>query len=333
MSKHGHNATPSRPWTPPGWFRYVQAAWLVLVAVFVVWYFRKNWAQFRNFSWDVNVWWALAALGCAALRRLLGGLRWTAIALYPGNRWTLFNVAEQLSVYFISGLAIYIPGNVWFIANRIYLGKQSGLTVAKSSLALVYETGVILWSAIIVGSYAGLSLAGASRATSVFLGLVFLVLTVFLFEERSINFLLVRLARLTRRPMAPVHIAPGWVAGVLALSFSILIVGGGSLYCVLKALGVGDPGNPAYIVSALALAWTLGFCVPWAPSGLGVQEGFILYFLRYLAAPAPAIAAICLRLLYMFEDVLWGGLALVARSCGRRHPTPFSMKSEINDAQ
>ncbi|MEW5733839.1 MAG: hypothetical protein AB1921_03235 [Thermodesulfobacteriota bacterium] len=288
-----------------------QAAWLVLVACFVAWYFSRNFAELSRYAFHPRLGWLAAALALATLRRLIGGIRCVDIALYPSTPWTRRNVFGLLSAYFISGLAVYIPGNVWFIANRIYLTQKQGLTTMKSSLALAYEMGLNAWTALVLGSFAGIGLLVKGKLTLGFLLAAFVVLSFFLFHEKTVNAVLVRVNRRLRRPHSPVSIKPVWASRVLGWSFLLWTVGGLSLVCVLKAFCPEVPANPVYVTSALSLAWVIGFLTPWAPSGLGIQEGLLVWFLSAYPAPVPLIAAVCLRLMYVFEDVFWASLVLM----------------------
>ncbi len=293
------------------WFRAIQAFWLLIVFLFLVYYMRNNWNRFSEISWTVRWEWMALAFLAAAARRLIGGIRWVAIVLYPNGHWSRKSVTDHLAVYFISGLSIYIPGNVWFLANRIYMSHGKGLTVLRSTFSLIYEMGMSAWTGIALGAWIGISLFIESKYTLGFLMSIFFVLSLLLFHKRCVNYLMKKLFKVLNRPFSEVDVTVSWVARLLILSFSIWIVGGISLMCVLKALTAQQEVTFFYLVSALALAWTVGFFTPWAPSGLGVQEGFLIWFLRDYSSPVPLAAAICLRLLYVFEDLIWGSLSLI----------------------
>lgn len=285
--------------------RSLQWLWILAIILILVWYIDKNWSEFKAFDWQFNPLWLIAAAFAAALRKLLGGLRWVLIGIYPSVKTDSKEVLGHLKVYFLSNMAIYIPGNIWFIANRLYMSKRQGVSVFKSSLGIGYEIVINLWTGLLVGSFVGIGFLIKDNLALAIIFIIFTVLSLILFSNRIINILLSVTQRILKRPVVKINVPFPWMFRVLVLSISIWILQGMSLVCIINSLLLHPGIDSIYVISSLAISWVVGFCVPWAPSGMGVQEGLLMWFLRHFSVPIPLIAAVSLRLLYIFEDIFW----------------------------
>ncbi len=293
--------------------RVIQWLWVCLIIFVLIWYVNKHWSQFTDYNWHVRPVWLVAAAVAAALRKLLGGLRWVMIARYPETSASPREALGHLKTYFLSNMALYIPGNVWFIAGRLYMSKNQGVSVFKSSLGIGYEIVLNVWSGLLVGSFVGIGFLVKDKLTLAIIFCLFFGLSLVLFSGKAVNLLLGIVQRLSKRPVVPVSIPFFWMTRVVFLSLASWLLLGMSLVCIINSLHAQAGADAVYVVSCLALAWVIGFCTPWAPAGMGIQEGLIIWFLRQYPAPVPFIAALGMRLLYVFEDVFWA-LATIAAS-------------------
>ncbi|MEW6264415.1 MAG: lysylphosphatidylglycerol synthase domain-containing protein [Thermodesulfobacteriota bacterium] len=288
--------------------------WIGLVIFFLFWYLRRHWSEFRDQAWHLDPWWTIGAVAWAWLRRLLAAWRWALIAQPGPGRLDRATAWEEMRIYFLSSLAAYLPGSVWYMASRIQQSRRIGHGVVKTSLGLVFETGLLLWSGLTVGLLAQDRLWPAG---STFLGLLaalLVILTALALHPRIVNYILGHIFRLIRRPLIRLEASWTWGLGVWILSLGLWLAWGLSLFSLLKAL---DPAvswaSLLDITGAYALAWSLGFLTIWAPSGLGVREGFLFVLLApYAAVPVAMTAALASRLVTVSEDLFWAALALLS---------------------
>lgn len=295
--------------------RVAQALWVVLIAAFVAYYLYENWTQLRQHEWRFVLHFCLIALLWGVIRKLIGGLRWVLIAMYdaPAIRWP--EVQQHLRVYFLSSLATYLPGSLWYAASRIQMNRTRGVGTLRTSLGLIYESGLLVWSGALVGTYVCAAVFPEQRALIWLAVLVLAVGSVVFIHPRSLNALLRLVARALGRPVATLDIRFSRGLQLLALSIGLWISGGLSLFYVIRAI---DPSLPLerlpLITSAAALAWTLGFLAPWAPSGLGVREGLLVWLLEtWMAAPVAVAASVGYRVVTLVEDVVWAGIVTLSR--------------------
>src|SRR6185312_8496715 len=87
---------------------------------------------------------------------------------------------------------------------------------------------------------------------------------------------------------------------------------GTSSIVLVSFLFPGTPHDYWLLISALTLAWTVGFVTPGAPAGFGVREGLLLLMLTpaYTAASA-SVLVIALRIVTTLGDVFILGSGLI----------------------
>ncbi len=185
-------------------------------------------------------------------------------------------------MYFQSNLARYIPGSVWYIPSRIALGKLQGIGVIRTSVGLVLEIGLNVWSGLLVGAYAALVFLPINDLAFSILLVRLVLLSLLAIQPWVMDAMLNFGLRILGRPPAQVNAAHGWAVQAGLVSLVIWVAGGLSQFYLLKTLypAVSFKDLPG-ITSAVALAWTVGLLVPWAPQGLGVRDGLLVFLLQF----------------------------------------------------
>ncbi|MCB9098310.1 MAG: hypothetical protein H6632_02135 [Anaerolineales bacterium] len=254
----------------------------------------------------------LVALGWAVIRRFLGGIRWVLIALYNHKSYSWPDVADHLRVYFLSNLANYIPGSLWYMASRIQLSRKKGVSTLQTSMGLIYETWLLVWSGCMVGLYVAVIVFPQNRLNIFIFTSFMLILSLVTIHPKIINLILAHTLRFLKRPPMLLEVTFSWGLQLWLVSLAVWIAGGLSLFYLLKAFSPDlSLDNFVYVTSASALAWTIGFLTPWAPSGLGVRDGILVWLLEVVvAAPLAVAATVGARLMTVIEDLLWAAIVL-----------------------
>jgi hypothetical protein len=273
----------------------------------------------------ISGWGELAAAGVrVAVGYLAGG-----VLVYFGNRllsveiwrWLLVKAGEQrprftdaLDVCARSWMGRYLPGKIWVVGGKVWLGQRIGL--APRILAVVSFTELCLW--IVCCATAGaLFLLGASRlghpaipllpvAAAVAVGALCMAPPVF---RRFLN-LAARLLR--RRPLAPSEVlGSGTLLGAFLRNLGILSISSAGWFLMLAALLPTErisTGLWLLAAGGSAVSGILGMLAFFAPGGLGVREGSLA---AILATALPWEAAIAVALLARLRVVLGDGLFLL----------------------
>ena len=300
--------------TSPMLRRVMQVIWVGLIVFFVGYYVWHNWMAFRSYNWQLDLRWVLVAVVWAMARRLLGGIRWILIVLFcDQEKCTWREVFDHLSVYFRSNLARYIPGSLWYMASRMNLSREKGFSTLRTSIGLVYETGLNVWSGCVAGAYVAATVFLFESRSFAVLATLLIVLTLLMIHPAVTNPLLRYALRVLKRPSTKVNLTFGWGLQLWLVSIALWVAGGFSQFYLLKAFYPAlSLGHIAGVTSATALAWTIGFLTPWAPSGLGVRDGLLVWFLQaYVPVPLAVVATVASRLVTILEDVAWSSISIL----------------------
>jgi glycosyltransferase 2 family protein len=231
---------------------------------------------------------------------------WTVIAMtaLPDSR----QLAIATRVYARSGVAKYLPGNVFHLIGRQLLGRALGVSQARLALATAAEIALSLLSVSLVAAAAFALLPGPIPRGLSLMALVLgmLVATTFVWPNllRSIAPRTTSvLGRVIGDPRGPEF----GVALALNLAFFLcLALIAGSVFRALT----GEALPLMQVGAAYLCAWLAGYVVPGASGGLGVREAALLVLLDG-AAGEPAVLAFALAM--RLQSVL-GDLFLFAAS-------------------
>ncbi|WP_372772271.1 hypothetical protein [Pantoea sp. WEP] len=201
---------------------------------------------------------------------------------------------DSISIYGVSQLAKYLPGNVFQFAGRQAIGMANNI----DAKALVKST---FWELVI------LCLGGAILST-----LMITIKAPFLNPMLSIGasiiiigLYLTLLKYFTNREMVK--------SAIINLTFTFL--SGLSFLLLLKVLNfsTGNLHNHE-IIGAYILAWLIGLITPGAPAGVGIREVILLYLFKNSINDQDLLLTILLgRMMTVSGDFIF---YLIALTCG-----------------
>jgi glycosyltransferase 2 family protein len=291
--------------------------WVIVIAIFVflgkmVW---DNWSQVKDapftlqplpfilstltfvFSYFIQIWaWYLITLKLK-------------ISLSP---------SETLKTWLYSQLGKYLPGKIWLLLGRFYYYESRGKSKKSISVALYFEmvtiivaAGLIFLAALIFHREIWLFY---SWRQSGWLVLLFLLGFVSLHPrvlQKILNWILVQFKR------EPVSLSISYSDILLILFVCIVswMIGGIGFYLFVDAVYPVAPRYILFLTGALAISSTLGLIAIFAPSGLGVREGALVYLLSLMmATPVAVIIAVLTRIwMTLIEIGLIGMVYLISR--------------------
>ncbi len=210
------------------------------------------------------------------------------------------SASETLESWFYSQLGKYLPGKIWLLLSRFYFYESKGKSKKNISVALYLEMVTMIAAAVVIflvvlilhremgllnswGGYGGLVLLS-------FFGLVFLHPRVL---QKMLNWVLVRWKREPiSLSISYAHIL--WILFVCILSW---IAGGIGFYLFINSVYPVTSQYIPFLTGALAASSMLGLIAIFAPSGLGVREGALVYLLSFvMATPVAVIISILTRI-------------------------------------
>jgi hypothetical protein len=229
---------------------------------------------------------------------------------------------DTLGSWFYSQLGKYLPGKVWLLVSRFYFYESKGKSKKTISVALYFETvtiiataGLLSWVSLIVfqgvtsydvGGYPG------------WLALLFIPVLVLL-HPKVLQKLFNRVLRRLKKEPVVLSLSFGdvlWILFVCLLSWG---VGGIGFYLFIDSVYSVPAGSALYLTGALAFSSILGLIALFAPGGLGVREGALVYLLSFSMPGSVAVVLSVLTRLWMtlIEIGLIGVIYLVSQCRNR----------------
>jgi hypothetical protein len=273
--------------------------WMIVLAIFVllgkmIW---SNWNQVKDtpfvlqpfplvlsslifaFSYFIQIWaWYLITLKLK-------------IALSP---------SETLKTWFYSQLGKYLPGKIWLLLGRIYYYQSRGKSKKSVSVALYFEMVTV----IIAGGIIFLAALVLFRETRSFysgkqlLWLVpFFIVAFASAHPRVLQKIMNSVLILFRREPISLSVSYGDILWIVIVCIVAWVIGGIGFYLFVDSIYPVAPQYILFLTGALAISSTLGLIVIFAPSGLGVREGVLVYLLSFMmATPTAVIISILTRI-------------------------------------
>jgi hypothetical protein len=228
-------------------------------------------------------------------------------------------------VYFVAGLARFIPGNLWQFAGLAALGRQSGIPALAASAAGVIGNLAFLGTGVV---FLAFTLPGTAGAFELLLGVLLAgaaIASAFVFTATPVG------ARVRGfvRARAPERLAPalelaGRIRPSHALAWTIgyglsWLLFAASFAVFVEAFVPGTIGHFRQLGGVMAASYIGGYIVLAAPAGLGVREGIMLTLLVGLVpASAAALISVAARVWFLVAEALALGSFLLLP----RHPVP-----------
>ena len=208
--------------------------------------------------------------------------------------------SDTLKSWFYSQLGKYLPGKVWLLLSRFYFYESKGKSKKTISVALYFEmmtmiaaAGLIFLAALIFYREIGLFYSWKQSGWLVLLSLLGFAFLHPRVLQKILNWILVQFER------EPVSLSISYpdILWILLVCIVSWLVGGVGFYLFVDAVYPVAPQYILFLTGALAISSTLGLIAIFAPSGLGVREGALVYLLSLMmATPIAVILSVLTRI-------------------------------------
>lgn len=220
---------------------------------------------------------------------------------YVGYSFSFYKI---FSIYNITQLAKYIPGSIWQFVGKAGAYSEEGMHSKAIKNSILIEMLCVISTAFILGVF--LVLTGDLVDIDVLLShiidyefyyiifaLLFIIFLIY-FYKKTFVFISLFKNKYTLNIKMLIVLSAVWM--LLGMSFFITL----TPY-------IENPNIPLYvnIVGIYALAYAIGFLVPFAPAGLGIREAVLVSALVSLLSTDQAIILVSLnRIIYILLEVI-----------------------------
>jgi uncharacterized membrane protein YbhN (UPF0104 family) len=291
--------------------------WGIVVAIFIflgkmVW---QNWIQVKEAPFTFRPFPLLLSTLIFVFSYFIQIWAWYLITLKLGIAISFLGTLES---WFYSQLGKYLPGKVWLLLGRFYFYESQEKSRKEISVALYLETVTILIAAGLLSLIALLFFKETNPYDAEMqLWWLFPLLIVALFSlhpwilQKILNRILIQFKR------EPISLSISyfdilWILFVCVLAW---VVGGIGFYLFVDSVFPTSLREILFLTGALAFSSTLGLIALFAPSGLGVREGALVYLLSFIMpGPVAVILSILTRIwVTLIEIVLIGVIYLISK--------------------
>ncbi len=274
-------------------------------------YLLLNARKLSEFEWQVRWGWlALATTAVIIVGPLIRTWLWQLVLARLG---VALPFAECFRIVRLSQLAKYIPGQVWHYVSTFYLTNRAGATRGTSLSAMLYDNGasfvaaalVVIILAALFTPLSGYVAIWVVASVNLAIGVVFLLPPLF----SKVAGLVFRILKRPPPPSLPT-LRPSTIAILVLLNGGFWIILGGSVFFLVR--GVAHPGIPfSEVVVIGSIGVMAGFIAPFAPSGIGVTEGLLVFLLqRYFPLEVSVAIALLFRVLNISKEIVLGLVAV-----------------------
>jgi uncharacterized membrane protein YbhN (UPF0104 family) len=292
--------------------------WAIVVAIFavlgkMVW---GNWNQVREASFTLHPFPLILSILIFAFSYFIQIWAWYLITL---KLKIALSASETLQIWFYSQLGKYLPGKIWLFLGRVSYYASRGKSKKSISVALYFEMvtvivggSLIFLAALLMFKEIGPFYSGRQIS---WLVLAFIILAFILLHPRVLQKILNwTLAQFKKEPIY-LSISYSDILWILFVCIVAWVVGGIGFYLFVDSVYSVSSRYILFLTGALAISSTLGLIAIFAPSGLGVREGALVYLFSFMmAAPVAVIISVLTRIwMTLIEIGLIGVVYLVSK--------------------
>jgi len=183
----------------------------------------------------------------------------------------------------------YLPGKVWYIVGRVYVGRKANLEGKKLTLSMVLELGLVYITGGIVFAFTTL-IAGDYKTTWLIISIMLTIAGITMLHPRILSRVSNFFLRMMKKPEIRITLTYRQISQISLYFFGIWIAQIIGFYLLISAIFPVPLFSVFRIASAYALAWMSGSVAIFAPAGLGVREGIMTLLLSSILPTPLAIA-------------------------------------------
>jgi uncharacterized membrane protein YbhN (UPF0104 family) len=288
--------------------------WIIALGFFAAFWVRLGgWEtisrDFADLRWGYFLF-SLVVLVVAHYARSQLGYLSTRILGYPITR------SEAHRYWLFAQIAKYIPGGVWMFAAKTGQYLRHGMPLIVATAAVTWE----LWAIVVVGLVIGIGSLGLINSLDwvvvISVGVAALICGMIASLSPALWRFLTSLKFPGAEKMLNMLNSLGKKRFALAIQLSLFavivwIITGAGFYLLLLSMGMQDL-RLDHAITSYALAWTLGFLVVFAPSGLGPREAVITLLITPVAGAETAFAlAVLARIWWSLGEVIHLGWVMI----------------------
>ncbi len=292
--------------------KLLQRIFLILVAIFVVRYFYRNFDDIKDLDLSISPLPFIVSIVCFSIYKVAEASLWHYITVI--NHCAI-GYKKAVKTYLFSILGKYIPGKVFMLLARIPVYREEGVSADKVTVCFLLENGCTVLGAALLFLvsifFFPVEELSQYKWTAILLIAVFFVCI----HPKILNFFLGLLEKITKKKIMHIPMTYPQILKVVLLFFTNWLVHGFAFYMLVCSIYPLPFSQCLYVAGLYGLSCIIGILAIFSPSGIGVREGILVLGLQVLMDTNYCmIISIVARLWSeIIELVLIGGWFLIDR--------------------
>lgn len=266
--------------------RFVSVVVITLIFFFLIRTLILNWGKIPFHELHFNGWYIAFSFAILVIHILSYSKSWQEIMAALGHR---ISFTQSLWIIATTQIAKYVPGRVWYMIGRVYVGRQQKVDGKKLAVSMVIETCLLVITSGILSLIAALFI-GTLKPVYILLCGGMIVLATLLIHPRILSKIVNILLKFLKRKPVDFSISYCRMIKISVYFFGLWIAQIVGFYCLVAAVYPVTLSFFPVLTAAYCLSWITGFIVLIAPSGLGVREGVMTLILSSVLTTPLAIA-------------------------------------------
>lgn len=233
------------------------------------------------------IYWLIISLFFIMTSLVISAVGWVWIINILNNDYVSYPLG--IKVFFSSQLGRYIPGKIWTFIGRFILCKNNNISKSVITESIIYEIGMSFFAASIISGFI-LILNKTLHYTAEWL--CYGIITICIFSVLGLKFfpnLLNWFLLKTGKKTIKTEISYRILLFYFFLNILLWFFMGYGIYFLARSV-IFIPFNISVVFPGFfCIAWLGGFLSFLTPSGIGVREGILVYFLSQFISPSNAI--------------------------------------------
>jgi glycosyltransferase 2 family protein len=280
-----------------------------LIFASLIFFVLRQWNDLPDFEWHFSPGWLVLSFVAVFIFYAWQGEIWRHIIISLGQS---IEPVPARAIWGKSLLARYVPTNVLMVVGRVVMAERVGVQKKVTLASMVYELGLTLGTAVIVGAYFVIDLPRWDDQPARFAVLALVPLVLALLHPRVFEPLADFVLRKLGRDPLPRTLNFRQVLGYCLAYFVAWALVGVGLVAFAAALTPIDASDAPYIGAAYPVAYCVAVLTFIVPSGLGTRDAALAIGMGAVLASTVATAiAVAFRIFQTLTELAYVG-AVVA---------------------
>lgn len=258
-----------------------------LIFIFLIKYLISNWGNIPFENLHFNTLFIVISFLALTVHFMSYSKSWQEVMKSLGSDITF---AQSTWMIATTQIAKYLPGRVWYMVGRVYVGKNEKLKGEDLALSMVLETCLLIVTSSVIFLICTV-LAGNYKGANIIIAAVLVVIAIVVIHPKILTWITNIILRVLKRPKIELTVTYVQILRISIYFFGLWIAQIIGFYFLVNSIFQLPISNIFLLASAHTLSWIIGFVVLFAPSGLGVREG-VLTLMLSTVMPTPLAIAI-----------------------------------------